>query len=408
MTHSAIIVGGGPAGALLAYLLASRGVPVTLIERQNDFAREFRGEGLTPGGQYMFREAGLWDAFDALPQSRFEGAELFFKGRRFAAIQVALADGFLPRWVSQPAMLEMLIEKASAFSNFTFRRGVRVTGPVLRDGRVIGVELSGPDDDERLEADYVFACDGRFSAMRNAARLDQPRNPEFFDVVWCKIPLPAFYDGQPPRARGYLGDGHLGLFFQSYDETLQVGWVIEKGSYKDLREKGIEHWLQEIAEHVSADMAAHLRQHARDAVHPFLLDVICDCYDRWSVPGMTLLGDAAHPMSPVGAQGINIALRDAVIAANHFLPLLRQGGDAAALDAAAEAFHAERLKEVEPIQATQRRAPKLMFAKTMWLDPFIWVFRGLSALGITQWLVSKFAFRDNPMINGVTEVKLTV
>ena len=408
MSHSAIVVGGGPAGALLAYILASRDVPVTLIERHADFARAFRGEGLLPGGQLMFRETGLWEAFDGLPRAKFEAVELYFKKRRIVAIQLDEQAPNLPRWVSQPAMLEMLVEKASAFPNFTFRRGVRVTRPVERNGRIVGIELSGHDGDEPIEADYVFACDGRFSTLRKAMELDQPSKPEFFDIVWCKIPLPEVYGNRPPCPRGYLGNGHIGLFIPSYDGTLQIGWVIRKGSYKDFRAMGIDGWLEEMANHVSADMAAHLRAHARDAVHPFLLDVICDCYGRWSVPGMTLLGDAAHPMSPVGAQGINIALRDAVVAANHFVPVLRGNGDPASLDAAADAFRTERLKEVESIQAIQRRAPRFIFSNALWFNVVVSIVRGLFALGIVQWLTKTIDPRRNPFAYGVTEVKLKV
>jgi 2-polyprenyl-6-methoxyphenol hydroxylase-like FAD-dependent oxidoreductase len=408
LTDSAIIVGGGPAGALLAYILVSRGVPTTLIERQSDFAREFRGEGLTPGGQLMFREAGLWDDFDALPHSTFERGEFFHKGRRFAAVHFDWRDELKPRFVSQPAMLEMLVEKASAFAHFTFRRGVRVAGPLLRDGRVTGVVLSGQAGEESLEADYVFACDGRFSALRKAAGLDRPSRPEHFDVVWCKIPLPAFYRNRPLGVRGYIGNSHLGLFIPSYDGLLQIGWIIPKGAYKDFRAMGIERWMDEMARHVSADMAEHLREHAGDATHPFLLDVVCDCYDGWSVPGMTLVGDAAHPMSPVGAQGINIALRDAVAAANHFVPLLLAGAAQGRLDEVAQAFQAERLKEVETIQAAQRRAPKLLLGRGPWLDAVVAVVRGLSALGVTAWLAARFDLRRNAFAFGVTEVRLKV
>ncbi len=408
MSHSAIVVGGGPAGALLAYILASREVPVTLIERHTDFAREFRGEGLSPGGQSMFREAGLWEAFDGLPHTVFEKAELYFKGRRLAAVDLDQELELMPRWVSQPAMLEMLVEQASAFPGFAFRRGVRVTGPVLDGDRVVGVELSDHDGDERLDADYVFACDGRYSGLRKAAGLDQPRRPEAFDVVWCKIPLPEFYGNRPLGVRGYAGNGHLGLFIPSYDGLLQVGWVIRKGTYKDFRAQGIEYWLEEMARHVSPDLGEHIRRHTGDSIHPFLLDVICDCYDRWSVPGMTLLGDAAHPMSPVGAQGINIALRDAVVAANHFVGPLRGGAGPAALDGAAAVFLAERLKEVAPIQAAQRRAPRILFSKGPWLDAVMWLARGLLALGILQWLAARADLRRNAFVSGVTEVKLTV
>jgi 2-polyprenyl-6-methoxyphenol hydroxylase-like FAD-dependent oxidoreductase len=255
---------------------------------------------------------------------------------------------------------------------------------------------------------YVFACDGRFSALRKAAELDQSRNPEFFDIVWCKIPPAEFDRNRPPRARAYIGNGHLGLFIPSYDDMLQIGWVIRKGSYKDFRAMGIERWMEEMARHVSSDMAQHLRKHAGDTIHPFLLDVVCDCYARWSVPGMALLGDAAHPMSPVGGQGINIALRDAVVAANHFVPLLLAGAAPAELDAAARAFQDERLQEVEPVQAMQRRAPRFVLGKGLWLDALVWTLRGLLALGIVGWFTARLGLRPNTFLFGATEVNLKV
>lgn len=407
MPRSSIIVGGGPAGALLAYILASRGAPVTLIERQTDFTREFRGEGLAPSGQLMFKEAGLWDAFESVPQVEFETAWLYFKRRKFLDMEFsALPDSM--RWVSQPAMLEMLIEKASAFEGFTFRRGERVVGPVMRDGRVVGVELSGHENHERLEADYVFACDGRFSALRKAAELEQARTPEFFDIVWCKIPKPQEDLSGPPLGRGYLGNGHLGLFIPTYENLLQIGWVIRKGAYKEFKEMGIERWMEEMARHVSDDMAAHLRAHAKDAIHPVLLDVMCDCFSRWSVPGMTLVGDAAHPMSPVGAQGINIALRDAVVAANHFVPVLTGDGTPDGLDAAAASFRAERIGEVEHIQSLQRWFPQVGFRWPIVLDLIMPCLRLLLALGIAQWFAGRTDIRSVPFLYGTTEVKLTV
>lgn len=407
MSLHAAIVGGGPAGAMLAYLLASRGVTTTLIERQSDFAREFRGEGLSPGGQSMFREAGLWGEFDALPHTRFEKAGLYFRSLRFASLNFAQLRDFSPRWVSQPAMLEMLVEKSQEFDNFTFLRGVPVAGPRIENGRVTGIELAGTGV-EPLAADYVFGCDGRLSSLRRATGLDQPRNPESFDIVWCKLPMPDFYRDGATEVRGYIGNRQLGLFIPSYDDLLQVGWVIPKGSYRKLRNQGIERWLEQIENHVSADMAAHLRHNADATLRPFLLDVVCDCFDHWSIPGMTLLGDAAHPMSPVGAQGINIALRDAVVAANHFVPLLLDDAAPAPLDAAAAAFRAERIAEVAPIQALQRRGPRILFGNQLLLAAIVWNVRGLNSLGLLGWLARRLGTGPQAFAYGVTEVRLGV
>ena len=408
MTGNAVVVGGGPAGALLAYLLASRAVSVTLVERQTDFAREFRGEGLAPGGQKMFQEAGLWEPFLALPHTLFDRAALYFKKRPLAAFRLDWHDRLPPRFVFQPAMLEMLIAHASAYPAFRFRRGVRVVGPVVDDDRVVGVDLMTDAGTERVPANYVFASDGRFSAMRKAVGLDQPRTPERFDVVWFKLPMPAFYTGQPVTIRGYFGGGHFGLFIPSYDGRLQVGWVIPKGSYHVLRARGITAWIEEIARQVSDDMAAHLRAQSAAVTHPFLLDVVCDCYQRWSRPGLVLLGDAAHPMSPVGAQGINVALRDAVVAANHFVPVLHKADAAAELDAAAEAFYNERIKEVSVTQWVQRRIPFLLLGRGIWIDATMAGVRGLSSWGLLQRLVDARIRRPNPLIDGVSEIRLRV
>lgn len=405
--YRTVVVGGGPAGALLSFLLAKFGVDVLLIERQNDFAREFRGEGLSPSGQAMFKEAGLWEAFDSVPHTVFTNVKLFFKGKLITSNSLNFSDlDYQPRFVSQPAMLEMLVAEASKFQSFSFMRGERVLGPIIENGRVVGVDVREGEDCRHIQADYVFAADGRFSVLRKAAGLEVPRSPQFFDVVWCKIPMPAFAQSEPKTVRGYFGNGHLGLFIPSHDGLLQVGWVIKKGSFKDFREKGTDGWLAEMAEHVDPDMAAHLRAHINDAVHPFLLDVVCDHYPKWSVPGMTLLGDAAHPMSPVGAQGINIALRDAVVAANHFVPVFLSGAEGVPLDDVANAFAAERRKEVLQIQNLQARPPAFLLAQGMWLDVLIAVAKGLLKLGVFD-LFSRFSNpQTNPMVSGTTKIKL--
>jgi len=181
-------------------------------------------------------------------------------------------------------------------------------------------------------------------------------------VVWGKLPLPEFMRG---RARACVGRGHFAIVFEAPDGLLQLGWAIEKGTYGDIRRGGIEHWTLELAQYVPADLSAWIREHAREIRHPFLLDVVCDHLDVWSAPGVLLLGDAAHPMSPVGAQGINIALRDAVVAANRLGPALLRGASADELDAAARRVVAERLPEVKQIQALQTSAPRILLQRSL-------------------------------------------
>lgn len=358
------IVGAGPAGAALAYLFARRGIEVALVERQSDFSREFRGEGLMPGGVDALRQMGLGAELDALPQSRMVRLEVFLNGRREVALDLSALppDTPLPRFVSQPALLEMLVAQAAKFSGFELFRGVTVRDVLKVDGRIAGVRVDGGVEGTReIRADYVIGCDGRASAVRKRAELDRPREAQSFDVVWCKMPLPEFMRGV---VRGCIGRGHFAICFEAPDGALQLGWAIDKGEFGDIRRGGIEHWVGELAANVPDDLAAWIRAHRREVGSPFLLDVVCDHLDVWSAPGVLLIGDAAHPMSPVGAQGINIALRDSLVAANQLGPVLARGAGASELDAAALRVVAERMPEIVQIQRIQAGPPRMMLQQT--------------------------------------------
>jgi 2-polyprenyl-6-methoxyphenol hydroxylase-like FAD-dependent oxidoreductase len=397
MPH-AIVVGAGPAGALLAYLLARRGVEVTLLERQTDFSREFRGEILMPSGIAALHDAGLRTAFDALPNLPIGVVELYRGERRMVTIPLDSLDP-RPRVVPQPAMLEMIVAEAAKFSNFKLERGVTVRDLIFEKDRVVGIHgdtLGGPRD---FRGDFVIACDGRASVVRKRAALPQDRIMQGFDVVWGHVPG-EFPDGS--TARGYIGSGHLLIMYPSPEGHTQIGWVIDKGTFGDIKKMG-DGWVDELAPHVSPDLRKYLAANKSAMARPFLLDVVCDRLREWTAPGLLLIGDAAHPMSPVGGQGINVALRDAVVAANHLGRGLMMRSDEATLDFAARNIQAERWPEIVRIQDMQQIAPHFVVSNSL-LSRIV-----VSAPMIAfakMFLSGMLAKQFDPFLNGVTRVAM--
>jgi 2-polyprenyl-6-methoxyphenol hydroxylase-like FAD-dependent oxidoreductase len=410
-TAQVIVVGAGPAGAALSYLLARRGIDVVLLERQTDFEREFRGEGLMPTGIDAIRQMGLGNQLDALPHTVLKAIEVFLAGRRAFRIDSGPPDQDLGiRMISQPRMLEMLVAEASKFRSFRIERGSTVRDLVYENGRVAGVRVESHARSNEVHGDLTIGADGRASVLRKRSGLHEERFLQAFDVVWGKVPLPDFLADRT-TARGYLGRDQGSLMFPAADGKLQIAWIIRKGSFGELRARGVEAWFEEMAAFVSPDMAAHLRASRDSVTHPFLLDVIIDRLVKWTAPGLLLLGDAAHPMSPVGAQGINIALRDALVAANHLVPVLTERADPQKIDLqkidlAAKRVQEERLTEVAKIQELQDTLPSFIFGATLWNRTVrTLLFSLLKRPTLARW---GFEAMRSRFASGVTEVRLRV
>jgi len=366
-SRHAVIVGAGPAGAVLAHLLATRGVRAILLERQTDFGREFRGEALTPSGIDVLKSLEMDEVLAKIPQISPESFEFFVDRKRVFRLELKFDDaaGLQPRIYSQPALLEAIVAETQRRSDLHFERGASVKELLREDGRVVGLRVRTPEGERRIDADLVIGCDGRASIVRRQAELEAATQDLPMDILWAKLPAPDVWRGEA-RARFCMGKGHLFICYIAYDGLMQIAWIIPKGSFGEIRQRDPGDWVLEMAEHVPADLSDHLRKHKDELVRPFLLSTTADCVRNWSVPGVLVLGDAAHTMSPVGGQGINIALRDAVVAANHLVPVLTGGGSLESIDAAAISIQRERMPEVSGIQALQANPPRVIMSNARW------------------------------------------
>ncbi len=347
---SVAIAGGGPGGLLLGYLLARAGIDVTVLESRPDFDRDFRGDSLHPYTLELLDRLGL--ARDLLELDHFKARSFRFHtpdGVYRAADYDRLRTPFgYIALMPQVRFLDFLAERASALPSFTLRTGAKVTGLLEDDdGVVTGVRHRGGE----LPASVVVGADGRFSTVRRLAGLEARSLGATTDLLWFRLPRSP---GDPP-------DADLDLYFgrEAYVGVLggvrdwQVGYSLEKGSYPALRERGVEPIRAFVRERVPwlADRA-HL---LTDFTQTTLLSVDISRVDHWSRPGLLLLGDAAHVISPVGGNGILMAIQDAVAAANRLIPAFRRGGVTPADLAGVEA---DRIRAIERVQADQVRVER--------------------------------------------------
>lgn len=347
---SVAIAGGGPGGLLLGYLLARARIEVTVLESRSDFDREFRGDSLHPYTLELLDRLGL--AEDLLELDHFKARSFRFHtpaGVYRAADYDRLRTPYgYVALMPQVRFLDFLAERASALPSFTLRTNAKVTGLLeAGDGTVTGVRHRGGE----LAASVVVGADGRFSTVRRLAGLEARSLGATTDLLWFRLPRSP---GDPPDADLdlYFGrDAYVGVLGGVRD--WQVGYSIEKGSYPALRERGVEPIRAFVRERVPwlADRA-HL---LTDFSQTTLLSVDISRVDRWYRPGLLLLGDAAHVISPVGGNGILMAVQDAVAAANRLVPAFRRGGVTAADLAAVQAG---RIRAIERVQADQVRVER--------------------------------------------------
>jgi 2-polyprenyl-6-methoxyphenol hydroxylase-like FAD-dependent oxidoreductase len=309
------IVGGGPAGAVLSLLLARRGVRVTLLEMHKDFDREFRGDTVHPSTMEILEQIGMAERVLPLGHGKIVSPIIQTASGPFSPVDLRRLKTKYPYilMVPQKSLLGVLTQEAAKYPNFNLEMGANVTELITENGVTRGVRYLADDGQHELRALLTVGADGRFSRVRNLAGIVPLKTSPPMDVLWFKLPhLPSDPDA-PGGAFGGIGKGHLVLGLERGDYW-QSGYVILKGSYQEVRAEGIEGLRRHIVE-IMPELAKHV-QSLTDWQQVALLSVESSRCPQWCKPGLQLIGDAAHVMSPIGGVGINYAIQDAVVAAN--------------------------------------------------------------------------------------------
>jgi 2-polyprenyl-6-methoxyphenol hydroxylase-like FAD-dependent oxidoreductase len=337
------VVGAGPAGAVLALLLARRGVPVLLLEAHKDFERDFRGDTIHPSTMEIMAELGLADRLLQLPHTELRGITVQAANGPFRPIDFTRLRTPYPyiTMMPQARFLEFLTAEAGRYPSFRLVLGADVRQLVEEDGVVRGVRYRADDGWHEVRALLTVAADGRFSRLRHLAGLRPVKTSPPMDVLWFRLPR---RPGDPEENLAFTGRGHL-LGFLQRPEEWQVAYVIPKGGYQQVRAAGLDALRRSIVAIVTREGQADLSarpgapaagsapvdwiagrlEELKDWRQIAVLSVESSRLRRWHKPSLLLIGDAAHVMSPVGGVGINYAVQDAVVAANVLDGPLREG-----------------------------------------------------------------------------------
>jgi 2-polyprenyl-6-methoxyphenol hydroxylase-like FAD-dependent oxidoreductase len=336
------IVGGGPAGMMAGLLFARAGVRTVVLEKHGDFLRDFRGDTVHPSTLDLFDELGLLDALLQRPHDRVEdvGAVIGGEAWRIADFRHLPGRGKFLAMMPQWEFLDFVAAEARRYPGFSLRMETRGDELIEEAGRVVGVRTQAGED---IRARLVIAADGRGSTHRRGLPLEDLGAP--IDVLWFRVPK-----SKTPTndTQGYIAGGEMVVTIDRGD-YFQCARVIEKGSADRVLGRGIDAFRREVAAVVPALVGNIDALPDLDAVK--LLSVSLDRLTRWHRPGLLAIGDAAHAMSPVGGVGINLAVQDAVAAANILAGPMARGEDVEPLLGRVQA---RRMLPVKVIQGLQR------------------------------------------------------
>ncbi len=316
------IVGGGPAGMMLGYLLGRAGIRTVVLEKHADFFRDFRGDTVHPSTMKVMQELGILDDFLKLPHQK-----LTKLNGQFGSTSIQLADmsrldtpcpyiAFMPQW----DFLNFLDGKGKRFSNLQVLKSTEAIDLIQSGDRVTGVVAKTASGELRINADLTVACDGRHSVLRERAGLKVDDIGAPIDVLWFRV---GKAKGATDGVFARLQSGQM-MVTLDREDYWQCAYVIAKGHTDEIKARGLDAFRNSVS-----SMAPILNEHIGDIKSwddVKLLTVVIDRLEKWALPGLLCIGDAAHAMSPVGGVGVNLAVQDAVATANLLFDKFGNGG----------------------------------------------------------------------------------
>ena len=315
------IAGGGPAGMMLGFLLARAGVEVVVLEKHADFFRDFRGDTIHPSTLELMLELGLLEDFLKLPHQKLDRLTMQFGDEHLRMIDLTHLPthckyiALMPQW----DFLNFLAARGKKYKTFDLRMQAEATGLIEERGRVTGLRATTPDGELAIWADLVVGADGRHSTVRDKAGLKSDDYGAPMDVLWFRLP---HRGGDQTETFGHIEAGSMMIMLDRGDYW-QCAYVIPKGGIDRIKAEGLEAFRKRVV-FMSPFLADRI-----DELKSFddikLLSVTVDRLRQWWRPGVICIGDAAHAMSPIGGVGVNIAVQDAVAAANRLAAPLKAG-----------------------------------------------------------------------------------